>query len=337
MKVREWINHDGIRRIIVLAILVLVIFAMQSMMNIILLTLLLTILIGSMYDGLMKLFQKFIPNVSRFFVLPLVYLILLAVIGWGVYRMVPTVIMQVTQLYQMIIEAYRHPHESEWNPYIINFLNTLNVQRFIEPGFNVILKISKLGSQLLIALLLSLFFLLDRTHITRFTASFQESKLGWFFKEVGYFGKMFLDTFGKVIEAQLLISLINCIITIIALWFMGFPNLLGLALIIFMLGLIPVAGVFISLVPLGLIAFSLGGVKYIVYLLVLVVVIHAIEAYFLNPKLMSSKTNLPVFYTFVILIFSEHFIGPWGLIIGIPLFVFFLDLIGVNRKKRSIE
>lgn len=146
---------------------------------------------------------------------------------------------------------------------------------------------------------------------------------------------MFLDTFGKVIEAQLLISLINCIITIIALWFMGFPNLLGLALIIFMLGLIPVAGVFISLVPLGLIAFSIGGVKYIVYLLILVVVIHAIEAYFLNPKLMSSKTNLPVFYTFVVLIFSEHFIGPWGLIIGIPLFVFFLDLIGVTRKKKG--
>ncbi|WP_017812188.1 AI-2E family transporter [Paenibacillus shenyangensis] len=338
MKVREWLNHDGIRRIIVLLILVLIIYSMSSMMNIILMTLLLTILIGSLYNGVMKLFRRVIPNVSPFFVLPLVYIVLIGVIGWGVYRMVPTVSTQVVQVYGMIQDVYMHPQESKWNHYIVEFLRTLNIEQvlenvghFIGPGFTVLLKISQIGSQLFIAMLLSLFFLLDRSHITRFTASFQDSKLSWFFKEVGYFGKMFLNTFGKVIEAQLLISFINTILTITALWLMGFPNLIGLAVIVFVLGLVPVAGVFISLIPLSLTALSVGGIEYVLYLVILILIIHAIEAYLLNPKLMSSKTNLPVFYTFVILIFSEHFIGPWGLIIGIPLFVFFLDLIGVNR------
>lgn len=62
----------------------------------------------------------------------------------------------------------------------------------------------------------------------------------------------------------------------------------------------------------------------------MIIVLHALESYFLNPKLMSSKTELPVFYTFVILLLSEYFMGVWGLIIGIPIFIFFLDVCDVD-------
>ncbi len=332
--VRNWMNHAGVRRGAVLAIIVLLLFMLRSMMNIILLTLLLTILIGSIYNGVNKLIKRF-ANVPPMIVLLLVYGLLILIIVWGVYRMVPLISVQVKQVYLMIQQAYMYPDRNQWNETIIEFMDTLNVQRLFEPGWNAVMKISQLGTQLLVSIILSLFFLMEKSYITRFTATFVDSKLGWFFKEVGHFGRMFLGTFGKVLEAQLLISLINCILTTAALWIMGFPNLLGLALIIFLLGLVPVAGVFISLIPLGLIAFSVGGINYVIYLVILIVVIHAIEAYFLNPKLMSSKTNLPIFFTFVVLIFSEHLIGVWGLIVGIPLFVFFLDLIGVQRKQEK--
>lgn len=332
--VRNWMNHAGVRRVAVLAIIVLLLFMLRSMMNIMLLTLLLTILIGSIYNGVNKLVKRFV-NVPSMIVLLLVYGLLILIMVWGVYRMVPLIVVQVKQVYLMIQQAYMYPDRNQWNETIIEFMDTLNVQRLFEPGLSAVMKVSQLGTQLLVSIILSLFFLMEKSYITRFTATFVDSKLGWFFKEVGHFGRMFLDTFGKVLEAQLLISLINCILTTIALWVMGFPNLLGLALIIFVLGLVPVAGVFISLAPLGLIAFSVGGIQYVIYLVILIVVIHAIEAYFLNPKLMSSKTNLPIFFTFVVLIFSEHLIGIWGLIVGIPLFVFFLDLIGIKRKQEK--
>ncbi|AOK91171.1 AI-2E family transporter [Paenibacillus sp. S33] len=332
--VRNWMNHAGVRRIAVLAIIVLLLFMLRSMMNIMLLTLLLTILIGSIYNGVNKLVKRFV-NVPSMIVLLLVYGLLILIMVWGVYRMVPLIVVQVKQVYLMIQQAYMYPDRNQWNETIIEFMDTLNAQRLFEPGLSAVMKVSQLGTQLLVSIILSLFFLMEKSYITRFTATFVDSKLGWFFKEVGHFGRMFLGTFGKVLEAQLLISLINCILTTIALWIMGFPNLLGLALIIFVLGLVPVAGVFISLAPLGLIAFSVGGIQYVVYLVILIVVIHAIEAYFLNPKLMSSKTNLPIFFTFVVLIFSEHLIGIWGLIVGIPLFVFFLDLIGIKRKQEK--
>ena len=121
---------------------------------------------------------------------------------------------------------------------------------------------------------------------------------------------------------------------------MKFPQdqLLSLALMIFILSLIPVAGVIISCIPLSLIAYTVGGIEDVIYVLIMIAIIHAIESYLLNPKLMSSKTDLPIFYVFVILMFSEKFFGVWGLVIGIPAFVFFLDLLDVkvDHKKTPV-
>ena len=120
-----------------------------------------------------------------------------------------------------------------------------------------------------------------------------------------FFGKKFTRTFGKVIEAQFIIAIVNTVLSVIILMILGFPQIVGSAIMIFFLGLIPVAGVIISLVPLTIIAFTIGGFLKVIYVFIAIMIIHAIEAYILNPKLMSSKTDLPVFYTFVVLIFSK--------------------------------
>lgn len=191
--------------------------------------------------------------------------------------------------------------------------------------------VKDMGFNLFLALLLSLFFLLGKDNVIAFTAQFRTSKLSWLYNEIEYFSQKFILTFGKVIETQLLIALFNTVFTVIGLWILGFPNLFGLALMVFVLGLIPVAGVIISLIPLSAIAFSIGGLPTVIYLLVFIMLIHAMEAYVLNPRLMASKTHLPIFYTFVVLIFSEHFFGVWGLIVGIPSFVFLLDILEVKK------
>lgn len=185
----------------------------------------------------------------------------------------------------------------------------------------------------MIALLLSLFFLLEKPRLIEFTNKFKHSKIAPFYYEMEFFGKKFSRTFGKVIEAQFIIALVNTFLSIIILTILGYPQIVGLAIMIFFLGLIPVAGVIISLIPLTIIGFTIGGFLTVIYLFIAVMVIHAIEAYILNPKLMSSKTDLPVFYTFVVLIFSQNFFGVWGLIIGIPVFVFLLDILDVTNKE----
>ncbi|SII04319.1 Domain of uncharacterised function DUF20 [Mycobacteroides abscessus subsp. abscessus] len=63
----------------------------------------------------------------------------------------------------------------------------------------------------------------------------------------------------------------------------------------------------------------------------MIAAIHVLEAYVLNPKFMSSRTQLPVFFTFVVLLVAERLFGTWGLIVGIPIFTFFLDVLGVKK------
>ena len=92
------------------------------------------------------------------------------------------------------------------------------------------------------------------------------------------------------------------------------------------------SGVIISLFPLCMIAYNIGGIMYVVYILVIVTVIHALESYVLNPKFMS-QNKFTDFYTFMVLIFSEHFLGVWGLIIGIPIFIFLLDVLDVTSDE----
>lgn len=91
----------------------------------------------------------------------------------------------------------------------------------------------------------------------------------------------------------------------------------------------------ISLIPLLIIGYNIGGLTTVTYVLAIIAILHFIEGYFLNPKLMSTKMNLPMFYTFIVLLFSEHYIGVWGLLLGIPIFVFMLDILEITHEDSS--
>ena len=50
---------------------------------------------------------------------------------------------------------------------------------------------------------------------------------------------------------------------------------------------------------------------------------------------MSSQTELPTFFIFVILLLSPEFIGMWGLLLGIPIFLFILDILGIKKIEKD--
>ena len=51
----------------------------------------------------------------------------------------------------------------------------------------------------------------------------------------------------------------------------------------------------------------------------MIAIVHAIEAYILNPKIVSSYVHFPVFITLLTLLIGEHVFGFIGLLIAIPL------------------
>ncbi|WP_433958140.1 AI-2E family transporter [Cytobacillus horneckiae] len=330
--VKSFFYNSGIKRVLIFAILVFALFLMKSMINVILIT----FIISFLMDRLVNLVLKRM-NINRKFTVIGLFLLIIGLLSIGISRYLPMIIFEISQLIGQMQSFFSQKHDNIILNYITEMYERNDISSYLEQGVTVLLKyfsdISSFGVQLLISLILSIFFVLEKPKLIEFTSKFKDSKVAPFYNEIAYFGSKFVQTFGKVIEAQFIIALVNCTLTTFALWIMDFPHLMGLSILIFFLGLIPVAGVIISLIPLSLIAYTIGGIMLVVYLLIVIMIIHAIEAYILNPKLMSSKTNLPVFYTFIVLIFGEHFFGVWGLIVGIPVFVFLLDVLGVQGNE----
>jgi predicted PurR-regulated permease PerM len=302
---------------------------MRDMLNLVLLVFLFTFIMNSLQSHITAWLNRFF-KVPYHVVVILLYLGVVGLVTLGIVMYSPKIVSQIRQLSDYLIKIASNPlGNSDISQFIADALKQMNFQSYLQHGFDYILIISNWGTTFLMALILSLFFILEKNRIVKFTSKLHLSKIGWLYKEMEYFGRKFVRSFGKVIEAQFMIALFNTVFTVVGLSLLGFPYLFALGIMVFVLSLIPVAGVMISLIPLGIIGYTLGGILMVVYVIIMITVLHFIEGYFLNPKLMSSKTNLPVFYTFVILLFSEHYLGVWGFIIGIPIFIFILDIIDV--------
>ncbi|QQZ09725.1 AI-2E family transporter [Heyndrickxia vini] len=331
--VGSFFQKRGVKRFIIFALIAVILYLLRSMMNLILLTFIFAFLMDRL-----SVFVSRRLHVNRKLTVVVLYVAIVGLLSLGISKYLPVLINEITQLIKQLIEFYSQPQDNVVVNYIVEKIVEKNeITNFLKQGFTFLLgyftNIGKLSIDVFLSLILSIFYLLEKERLTDFTKKFKESKVSPFYDEIEFFSKKFALTFGKVIEAQFIIAIVNTVLTTIALSIMGFPQLFGLAIMIFFLGLIPVAGVIISLIPLCFIAYSIGGFIQVLYVVIIVVIVHAIEAYVLNPKLMSSKTNLPVFYTFIVLIFSEHFFGVWGLILGIPVFVFLLDVLDVKNEK----
>ncbi|MHA7767155.1 AI-2E family transporter [Bacillus atrophaeus] len=334
----KFFQHPGVRRFLVFVVLAGVLYLFKSMINLILLTFIFTFLMNRLENVVRHFLNRFF-RVSQRGIITLLYIALAVGLTVGGFVFYPVVAAQIEQLIKQIKYIAYHPNSIPFFDEVSNVFGDINISSYVKEAFNVLYTyladISTFGLQIVMALILSMFFLFEKKRLSEFMEKFKTSKLAVFYNEFAFFGGKFARTFGKVLEAQFIIALVNCILTFIALWIMHFPQLFGLSIMVFFLGLIPVAGVVISLVPLSIVAYSTGGGMYVLYIVLVIMAIHAIETYFLNPKLMSAKTELPIFFTFTVLIFSEHFLGIWGLIIGIPIFVFLLDILDVTNKDNE--
>ncbi|MEW4430223.1 AI-2E family transporter [Paenibacillus illinoisensis] len=333
--IKRFFSDINTRRFIVLVLIGLLLYFIKGMLNVVLLTFLIAFIMNSIQIQLHKRISKFVTVNSKVIVI-LLYLILIALIIASLVNYLPKIYEQMMQLTTFLTNL--SPDDLPQNKitlYLFDTINSLNYQSYLKNGIDYVLKISNWGSSFVLSIILSFIFILEKNRIVTFTSKLESSKLAWFYIEVKSLGKKFVSSFGKVIEAQILIALLNTTFSVLGLLLLGYPYLFALSIMIFLLSLIPVVGFLISLVPLCIIGYTIGGIDMVFYVLVMISVLHFVEGYFLNPKLMASKMDLPMFYTLVVLLFSEHYIGVWGLIVGIPIFIFFLDILEVNRKTET--
>ncbi|MBP2058711.1 putative PurR-regulated permease PerM [Lactobacillus colini] len=327
-----------LRRFIVLAVIVLVLYEARSMLDTILLTFIFTYLIVR----LIKLVKKVFPKTPINLIVIVTYLLLLIALYFVITIYIPVLVKQVFDMGHSIVDFYQNHQLDGVAEEVTHYIRQDDIINSARNGVGIMVhaltSVGSLTVAIIMSLILSFFYTLELKQMYQFSRKFTtQGDFKWFFQDIRYLGHKFTATFGVVLEAQFFIALCNTVLTMIGLLIIGMPQIIALGLMIFVLSLIPVAGVIISLIPLGFVAYSAGGIRDVIYVVIMILIIHMIEAYILNPKFMSSKTSLPIFYTFLILLVAEKFWGTWGLILGVPIFTFVLDLIGIdprdNRKK----
>lgn len=213
---------------------------------------------------------------------------------------------------------------------VIHLVLSYQIQRLTQAAPGMIRAMWAGSATILLALLFSFLISLDLLRLGEEVRNLRNSRLRDFYEETALPVVRFGYTVGRSIQAQAMIAVVNTFLTFIGLSLLGVPSLTVLSLIVFLFSFIPVLGVFISTVPIVLVAINAEGLNLAILSVLMVIVIHAIEAYLLNPMIYGKHLKINSVIVLIILFIGHHAFGVWGMLLGVPVAHYFLhDVFGV--------
>jgi len=194
-------------------------------------------------------------------------------------------------------------------------------------------KVAGIAGFFLLSLLFSFLIILDYPRLARSLAKLEKSRLSFIFQEVKPGIMQFSGLLGKAFEAQFFIAVVNAVLTGIGLWALGIWQYSAFLIsTVFLCSFVPIAGVFISSVPICMVSLQDHGLFQMFLAIGLIVFIHAVEAYILNPRIYGSRMRMnPVVVLGILTVFGKLF-GLWGLILSVPLCTWFFKVVCLQEK-----
>lgn len=229
---------------------------------------------------------------------------------------------------------------------ITSYFDKASMEKTAKDVFENLRNAGIVLGKIFIALILSYVFIIDRNKISGYLETVKRGNFAFLYDEYSVILSKIGKGFGLIFKAQAFIALVNALLTVLGLLLISavnggdvFPYVSTLGVMVFIMGFVPVLGFILSTVPILIVGYNYGGQPVILMLAVMIAVVHVTEAYYLNPKIVSSYMEFPVFITFLILLVSEHFFGFVGLLIGVPLFYIIVDVakdldLFVNKVKK---
>ena len=222
---------------------------------------------------------------------------------------------------------------------IIHLFIKHQIQKITDAMPGIIRMMWSGSATVLLALLFSFLISLDLSRLGQEVRNLRVSRLRDFHEEVAQPVVRFAYVVGRAIQAQGMIAVVNTVLTLIGLMVLGVPSLAVLSMIVFLCSFIPVLGVFLSTTPIVLVALNAGGLNLAILCVVMVVVVHAVEAYLLNPLIYGKHLKLNPVLVLIILFIGHHAFGVWGMLLGVPVAHYFIhDVFGVpiwSEKRLS--
>lgn len=199
------------------------------------------------------------------------------------------------------------------------------LQRLDEWGGYLI----RIPVQIVTALLLAFLILVEWHGLTTGIAELRNTRVQPIIDEVApgivALGKLI----GRSFQGQVIISVVNAILVLFALWIIGVEYKFVLTLLVFVSSFIPVVGVVLSGIPICAIAILQpeGSLLMALQVILAIVLIHFLEAMVLAPRIIGKLGSLNPVVVVVILLVAEHFFGMWGLLLGVPVAIYLLRVV----------
>jgi len=214
-----------------------------------------------------------------------------------------------------------------------------NVNQVIEKLGGISGRIASVTSSFLLSLLFSFLIVLDMPHLRKQVTELQNTKLRFIYIEVAEGIKNFSDVLGRSLEAQLIIAIVNSFLTAIGVLMLGIGQSVAfLSVIVLFCSFIPVAGVFISSIPICLIALQTSGLQTMILAIVMIIIIHLVESYILNPRIYGTYMRINPVIVLIILTIGGKLFHIWGLILGVPVCTYIFGYaIKNNRPPVRVE
>lgn len=223
----------------------------------------------------------------------------------------------------------------------IDFREFINIEKIAEYAKGAISVAGKIVD-FFIAIVVSIYILLQRTEILKFARNFCEVtfKKDTYNNIRKYFNKT-NEVFFNFLAGQLLDGVVVGIISSIAMWVMGVKYAVLLGFMIGLFNLIPYFGAIIAVVIAAIITLLTGGLTQAITLVIVITVLQQIDANIINPKIMSASLKIsPLLVIFSVSIGGAYF-GVLGMFLGVPIItvikVILTDYVDHKNELKEME
>ena len=163
--------------------------------------------------------------------------------------------------------------------------------------------------------MLTAFISMDAPRILRFSESLVPTALRADFRRL----RAGIDAgLAGVVRGQFTIMLVNGTLTLIGLLVLKVPFAFALGFIATILYVVPIFGTILSSIPIVLLALTGGGLSKGLLALGWILIIHALESYVLNPKIMGDASRIHPVLIVLALVVGERSFGIVGALLAVP-------------------
>jgi len=313
-KVKFEITTSTIIKIIIAIIAVWFIFAVRDVIFLFFIVIAIVSALGPIVDKMAKI----IPRLLAMIIISLLFIALVAVIG---YLLIPPLVSQIQQLALGLPD-----YATRYSPYYQNFKTVVTSSQQSLYEFS-----SQLGNisggiysttvgfitiivAILTVLVLSFYMLLEQDAIRHFFhqtfPSEHKDKAVEVVQKIGY--KM-----GSWLRGQVLLMLTIGILDGIALLALGVPYALTLAVWGGLIEVVPYVGPWLGLLPAAIIAFSISPLKALL-VIIIYIGIEQIESNIMVPKIMGKAVGLSPVIIILALLMGAKLAGLLGVFVAVP-------------------